>query len=68
MKYVSLGSTDLKVSQLGLGGFNFGTVTDEKTAMELMDCYIEYGGNVALFTSANVEHLKRNMKYDVFFR
>ena len=52
MKNIKLGNSDLHVSQLGLGCINFGTLTDEKTAFDIIDCYLEKGGNM-LDTSNN---------------
>lgn len=46
MKKIQLGNSNLEVSVLGLGCINFGTRTDEKTAFELIDTYIEHGGNL----------------------
>jgi aryl-alcohol dehydrogenase-like predicted oxidoreductase len=46
MKMIQLGKSDLKVSAMGLGCINFGSHVDEKTSFELMDAYVENGGNV----------------------
>lgn len=46
MKKIQLGNSKLQVSKLGLGCINFGTLTDEKTAYSLIDCYLEKGGNM----------------------
>ena len=51
MKKINLGTTEYKISQLGLGCINFGTTTEEKQAFLLMDKYMELGGN--LFDTAN---------------
>lgn len=45
MKMLNLGKSDLRVSSLGLGCINYGSYTDEKTSFELMDTYVENGGN-----------------------
>ncbi|MBY9007723.1 MAG: aldo/keto reductase [Candidatus Lokiarchaeota archaeon] len=45
MKKVSLGNTDSKVSQLSLGCMYFGSKTDKKIAYNLLDQYIDAGGN-----------------------
>lgn len=45
MKMIQLGKSDLKVSAMGLGCINFGSHVDEKTSFELMDAYVENGGN-----------------------
>lgn len=52
MKKVQLGKTNYQVTNLGLGCINFGTTTDEKTAFQLIDTYLECGGNL-LDTSNN---------------
>lgn len=46
MNYITLGTSKQRVSQLGLGCINFGTTTKEEIAFELIDCYLENGGNV----------------------
>ncbi len=51
MKKIVLGKSDLKVSQLGLGCILFGSDIDKEKSFELMDCYIENGGN--FFDTAN---------------
>lgn len=51
MKMLQLGKSDLKVSAMGLGCINFGSHTDEKTSFELMDAYVQNGGN--FFDTAN---------------
>lgn len=45
MKNVSLGSTDLDVSQLCLGTMQFGWTTDEDSANAVMDAFVEADGN-----------------------
>ena len=80
MKKIRLGCSDLSALQLGVGCINFGTLTDEKTAFDIIiDCYLEkggmswvlkyiteqYGGSAALFTTNSIEHLCANMSiYD----
>ena len=51
MRKIKLGNSDLEVSELGLGCINFGSTTKEMTAFELMDTYVENGGN--FFDTAN---------------
>jgi aryl-alcohol dehydrogenase-like predicted oxidoreductase len=41
----SLGKTDLQVSNLCLGTMQFGWTTDEHSAFEVMDAFVEAGGN-----------------------
>ena len=45
MRKIFLGKSNLKVSQLGLGCINFGSKTSESDSFELLDIYIENGGN-----------------------
>ena len=45
MNMLHLGKSDLTVSTLGLGCIIFGSHTDEKTSFEIMDTYVEKGGN-----------------------
>lgn len=52
LKQIPLGKTDTMVTRLGLGCINFGTTTDETTAHNLIDTYLELGGNY-LDTSNN---------------
>lgn len=52
MKFVYLGRTGLKVSELCLGTMTFGRETDENTARTMMDYFVEVGGN--FFDTANV--------------
>lgn len=46
MQYIRLGKSDLCVSKLGLGCIDFGTVTDKKKAFQLIEAYLEEGGNL----------------------
>ena len=52
MKYAYLGRSGLQVSRLGLGTMNFGMVTDEAPACEIMDAALEAGINY--FDTADV--------------
>lgn len=52
MKKIQMGKTRYEVSVLGLGCINFGTTTDEKLSFQLIDRYVELGGNL-LDTSNN---------------
>lgn len=45
MKTIALGNTGVQVSQLALGCMIMGPVTDEPTAMEMLDRYHDAGGN-----------------------
>ncbi|MBS4208206.1 aldo/keto reductase [Bacillus sp. FJAT-50079] len=45
MRQIELSKTGEKVSGMALGTMYFNTTTDAKTSMEIMDCYIDYGGN-----------------------
>ena len=45
MKTVELGRTGQQVSQLSLGCMIMGTTTDEPTAVEMLNRYVEAGGN-----------------------
>lgn len=51
MNKILLGSSDLKVSQLGLGCISFGTSVVKTQAFKIMDTYVELGGN--FFDTAN---------------
>jgi aryl-alcohol dehydrogenase-like predicted oxidoreductase len=46
MKYRKLGNSGLSVSNLILGTMGFGSETEEKEAFEILDAYIEAGGNM----------------------
>lgn len=52
MKYTHLGRTGLKVSRLALGAMNFGYLTDEKEAFNIMDAAVDNGIN--LFDTADI--------------
>lgn len=52
MKTVALGKTGIAVSLACLGTMRFGTATDEKTSYEILDMYVEAGGN--FLDTANV--------------
>jgi aryl-alcohol dehydrogenase-like predicted oxidoreductase len=45
MEYRTLGSTGTVVSALGLGTMTFGAESDEKTAHQQLDRFVEQGGN-----------------------
>jgi aryl-alcohol dehydrogenase-like predicted oxidoreductase len=45
MKTVGFGSTDLRVSNLCLGTMQFGWTADEAAAFEVMDAFVDAGGN-----------------------
>lgn len=45
MEYTSLGSTGLQVSRLCLGSMTFGRETDEVESRQLLDRFVERGGN-----------------------
>ncbi|GHO87214.1 aldo/keto reductase [Dictyobacter formicarum] len=45
MRYRKLGRTGLKVSALCLGTMQWGWTADENTAFEVMDAFVEKGGN-----------------------
>jgi aryl-alcohol dehydrogenase-like predicted oxidoreductase len=45
MKTIELGRTGEQVSQLSLGCMIMGTTTDEPTAFEMLDRYVDAGGN-----------------------
>jgi aryl-alcohol dehydrogenase-like predicted oxidoreductase len=45
MKTVAFGKTDLRVSNLCLGTMQFGWTADEAASFEVMDAFVEAGGN-----------------------
>lgn len=45
MQYRNLGRTGLKVAELCMGSMQFGWTTDEAHAFEVLDAYVESGGN-----------------------
>ena len=45
MEYRTLGKSGLKVSEIGLGGNNFGGRADEKTSAEVLSCAFDLGVN-----------------------
>ena len=45
MQKIKLGQSDLQVSQLCLGTMYFGSKVDEATSFQLLDQYVEAGGN-----------------------
>lgn len=47
MRYPHLGRCGLRVSRLGLGGFNFGVVCDEEAWFAILDQAVEAGINFA---------------------
>jgi len=52
MKNVLLGNTGVEVSALCLGTMYFGSLTDEATSYQILDCYTEAGG--AFLDTANI--------------
>ena len=46
MKYRQLGTTDLKVSSIGLGCVTFGREIDEASSLRVMDHALEHGINL----------------------
>jgi aryl-alcohol dehydrogenase-like predicted oxidoreductase len=52
MDYRNLGCTGLEVSELALGTMQFGWTTDEESSFQVMDAFVEAGGN--LIDSANI--------------
>jgi aryl-alcohol dehydrogenase-like predicted oxidoreductase len=44
--YRRLGHTGLKISELALGTMQFGWTTDEQSAFQVMDAFVEAGGNL----------------------
>src|SRR5579872_3568721 len=45
MQYRNLGRTGLKVSELCMGTMQFGWTTDEEHAYQVLDAFVESGGN-----------------------
>jgi aryl-alcohol dehydrogenase-like predicted oxidoreductase len=45
MEYRYLGRTGLKVSELCLGAMTFGRESSEEVSVQLLDCFLESGGN-----------------------
>jgi aryl-alcohol dehydrogenase-like predicted oxidoreductase len=45
MEYRFLGKTGLKVSELCLGAMTFGRETTEEVSHQILDCFVEAGGN-----------------------
>jgi aryl-alcohol dehydrogenase-like predicted oxidoreductase len=45
MEYRYLGRTGLKVSELCLGAMTFGRESTEETSIQMLDCFVEAGGN-----------------------
>ena len=52
MRFVRLGNTSLRVTDLALGTGALASRVDEKTSLAIMDCYIGEGGN--FIDTANV--------------
>ena len=52
MKYVNLGKSGLKVSEVSLGTMTFGRESDEKEANKILEYYFDNGGN--FIDTANV--------------
>ena len=52
MDYRNLGCTGLEVSELALGTMQFGWTTDEESSFQVMDAFVEAGGN--LIDSADI--------------
>ena len=55
MKKILIANGSLEVSNVCLGAMNFGTTTDKKSAYDVLDAYIERGGNF-IDTSNNYAH------------
>ena len=45
MEYCHLGNSGLEVSRIGLGTVPFGTVLDERSSRDMVDMYLDLGGN-----------------------
>ena len=52
ISYRRLGQSGLKVSPIALGTMQFGWSTDETNAFEIMDRYVELGGNLLILPDA----------------
>jgi len=52
MQYRYLGRTGLKVSELCLGAMTFGRESSEEVSNQMLDCFVEAGGN--FIDTANV--------------
>ncbi|MBQ4109592.1 MAG: aldo/keto reductase [Clostridia bacterium] len=46
MKKIDLKNTDLKVSSIALGTDSYGSIVDEKLSYEMLDFYVDKGGNL----------------------
>ena len=55
MRKILIANGKLEVSSVCLGAMNFGTTTDKKASYEVLDAYIERGGNF-IDTSNNYAH------------
>ena len=55
MKKILIADKKLEVANVCLGAMNFGTTTDKKSAYEVLDAYIDRGGNF-IDTSNNYAH------------
>lgn len=61
MDKIKLGSTESKVSQMGLGCLPFGTILDKQKSFEILDYYVEQGGSF-LDTSNNYSFWEEGAK------
>src|ERR1043165_4329344 len=52
MQYHFLGRTGLRVSELCLGAMTFGRESSEEVSYQMLDCFVEAGGN--FIDTANV--------------
>ena len=55
MKKILIADNKLEISNVCLGAMNFGSTTDKKSAYEVLDAYIDRGGNF-IDTSNNYAH------------
>ncbi len=55
MKRISLGRSGLTVSEMCMGAMNFGTYVDEASSAQLLDAFLDAGGNF-IDTSNNYAH------------